>query len=172
MQRLCAGQYISLQATDRDLPARVASVSSGYIPDMAQVAVPGASHLELRAFPSNIADARHALTHYAEEAGAVDVAAIALAVTEAVSNAVIHGFLGREPGVIEIDARVLVPETLAITVADDGDGMHPRLGSPGLGLGLPLIGELTTELRIGPRAPRGTRVEMRFGLDSAPAHAS
>ena len=129
-----------------------------------RVMAQGPSHLVFRALPSSIADARHALMSYAESAGATDVAGIALAVTEAVSNSVIHGFPGREPGNIEIDARVLVPETLAITITDDGDGMHPRLGSPGLGLGLPLIGELTTELRLGPRQPRGTRIEMRFGL--------
>jgi stage II sporulation protein AB (anti-sigma F factor) len=134
--------------------------------DMVQVAVQGPSHLELRALPSSIADARHAVMRYAESAGATDVAGIALAVTEAVSNSVIHAFRGREPGRIEIDSRVLVPATLAVTVSDDGDGMHPQLGSPGLGLGLPLIGELTTDLQIGSRLPRGTRVEMRFALNS------
>ena len=131
---------------------------------MGRVAVQSPSHLAFPAIASSIAEARHSVTHYAEEAGATDVAGIALAVTEAVSNSVMHGFPEREPGTVEIDARVLVPATLAVTVSDDGDGMRPRLDSPGLGFGLPLIGEVTTELQIGPRAPRGTRVEMRFSL--------
>jgi anti-sigma regulatory factor (Ser/Thr protein kinase) len=167
MQRLCAGQYINLQTTDHGLRSGRRGARTGYLGDMvAGVAVPSPSHLQLQALPSSVADARHALTRYAESAGAKDIAGIALAVTEAVSNSVIHAFRGREPGTIEIDARVLVPPTLAVTVSDDGDGMHPHVGSPGLGLGLPLIGEVTTELRIGPREPRGTRVEMRFGLNS------
>jgi two-component sensor histidine kinase len=134
---------------------------------MGQVAVQGPSHLEYRAVPDNIADARHAVTRYAEAAGATDIAGIALAVTEAVSNSVVHAFRGRDPGMIEIDARVLVPATLAVTVSDNGNGMRPHLGSPGLGLGLPLIGEVTTDLQIGARQPRGTRIEMRFGLSEA-----
>jgi serine/threonine-protein kinase RsbW/stage II sporulation protein AB (anti-sigma F factor) len=54
---------------------------------------------------------------------------------------------------------------VTVVVADDGVGMNPRADSPGMGLGLPLIGNLADKLQIAP-APsgRGTEVRMRFEL--------
>ena len=42
--------------------------------------------------------------------------------------------------------------------------MSPHPDSPGLGLGLPLIGAVTTKLEIERHQPHGTSVSMRFSL--------
>jgi anti-sigma regulatory factor (Ser/Thr protein kinase) len=118
----------------------------------------------LPATGASVTEARHAIQQYARSLDSADVSAVALAVTEIVGNAVIHAFRAREPGTIELRADLLVPDTLRVTVADDGDGMRPNPESPGLGMGLPLVGELANALEIGPHEPHGTRVAMRFSL--------
>lgn len=63
-----------------------------------------------------------------------------LALSEAVSNAVIHAFRGREhPGVITVSVAVTPGEAAEVVVRDNGIGMSRRTDSPGLGLGLGLI---------------------------------
>jgi serine/threonine-protein kinase RsbW len=91
---------------------------------------------------------------------------IALAVTEACNNVVLHAYrVSKGNG----DGRTfrLVAErdglTVTVTVSDDGDGMTPRSDSPGIGLGLPLIATLCDDVKIGPAtAGSGTVVMMRF----------
>jgi serine/threonine-protein kinase RsbW/stage II sporulation protein AB (anti-sigma F factor) len=82
---------------------------------------------------------------------------IALAVSEACTNVVVHGAAASFRVIVE-QARGLV----TITVTDDGAGMSPRPDSPGLGLGLPLIATLTRKLEIGPASGGGTVVSMVF----------
>ena len=89
---------------------------------------------------------------------------LALAVTEAVSNAVTHAFECPEHGSIEVMAEVLVPDTLRVTVTDDGAGMQPDPGSDGLGLGLSLIGLVSSGFEIRAARPHGTSVRMNFPL--------
>ena len=96
------------------------------------------------------------------------MADLKVAVSEAVTNAVVHGYPGREPGTVTVlvtidDAAAL----LTVTVTDDGGGVRPRPDSPGLGLGLPLMTTLakTAKFTAGPGGI-GTRVRMTFGLDS------
>ncbi len=87
---------------------------------------------------------------------------VALAVSEAAANAVVHAFVGREPGTIRIVLRALAG-AVAVNVIDDGIGMVPRTDSPGLGLGLPTIAQLTEHFDVstGPGG-RGTELTMRF----------
>ena len=89
-----------------------------------------------------------------------------MAVSEAMTNVVVHAYDEGNPGTVDISVAVDVPgREVTVVVADHGLGMHPRADSPGMGLGLPLIGNLASELRIAP-APggRGTEVRMRFEL--------
>jgi serine/threonine-protein kinase RsbW/stage II sporulation protein AB (anti-sigma F factor) len=82
---------------------------------------------------------------------------VALAVSEACTNVVVHGAAAT--------FRVMVKQArgiVTITVTDDGAGMSPRPDSPGLGLGLPLIATLAQKLEIGPAAGGGTVVAMVF----------
>lgn len=90
---------------------------------------------------------------------------VALAVSEALSNVVMHAYVGRGgrgPMRIRIgktDHRFLVE------VEDVGIGLRPRLDSPGGGLGLALIATLAAELELlsGP-AGEGTLVRMAFAI--------
>jgi two-component sensor histidine kinase len=86
---------------------------------------------------------------------------VLIASTEAASNSVLHGFVGREPGSIRValDAN---PDEISVVVADDGSGIRPRPDSPGLGLGLPTMAQVATTLDIHSTDGEGTEVRMRF----------
>ena len=89
---------------------------------------------------------------------------IALAVSEAVTNAVVHGYRDRPtPGDITMSIR-RDGHYLVVLVCDDGVGVSPRRDSPGLGLGLALIGQLSESLQIRDRRGGGAEVSMRFRL--------
>lgn len=94
---------------------------------------------------------------------------VALAVSEAVANAVMHAFRGiGDRGTLMVEAAVR-DEWLDVHVTDDGSGMAPRDDSPGLGLGLPLIRHLADEFDYRrPEAGTGTELWMRFRF-TAPA---
>jgi anti-sigma regulatory factor (Ser/Thr protein kinase) len=118
-----------------------------------------ALELSFLAVSESVREARHAVADFARAHGA-DPDDVALAVSEAVSNAVIHAFRGREPG--RIDLRALVDgDRLVVSVSDDGVGVTPNPDSPGLGLGLALIGSLAEGIELR-RDGRGTTIIMRF----------
>jgi anti-sigma regulatory factor (Ser/Thr protein kinase) len=118
------------------------------------------------AVAASVAEARNAVTAFAEAAGATAdaLAAVSLAVSEAVTNSVLHAYLDREhPGPVEVRARCEA-ETVVVEVADEGRGMLPRTDSPGLGLGLPLIAQMTESLEVHDRDGGGTEIRMAFAL--------
>jgi anti-sigma regulatory factor (Ser/Thr protein kinase) len=89
--------------------------------------------------------------------------AVALAVTEAITNAVVHAYVGAaEPGEIEVVVTPMPDTGLEILVCDDGRGMVPRHDSPGVGLGLPLVATLAERFEVHARSGGGTRVLMAF----------
>ena len=59
------------------------------------------------ALPANVAVLRHAVTDFARELGLPDqlVGDIALAVSEAATNAVMHAYVDREPGRLTVVAE-------------------------------------------------------------------
>jgi serine/threonine-protein kinase RsbW len=118
------------------------------------------------AVPESVAAARAAVAHYASVCGAsADVLdAIRVAVSEAFTNAVLHAYRGADQvGTVEVTAEH-ADSVLLVAVADGGRGMTPRIGSPGLGFGLPLIAQMTQDFRVQHRAEGGTTVWMRFAL--------
>jgi serine/threonine-protein kinase RsbW len=118
------------------------------------------------AVAASVAEARNAVSAYAEAAGATAdaLAAVSLAVSEAVTNAVLHAYLDRdEPGPVEVRAHADAA-TVIVEVADEGRGMLPRTDSPGLGLGLPLIAQMAESLEVHDRAGGGTEIRMAFSL--------
>jgi serine/threonine-protein kinase RsbW/stage II sporulation protein AB (anti-sigma F factor) len=86
---------------------------------------------------------------------------VLIASTEAASNSVLHGFVGREPGTIRVRLGAGSDE-IRVVITDDGSGMRPRPDSPGLGLGLPTIAQVASELDIQSTAGEGTELRMRF----------
>jgi anti-sigma regulatory factor (Ser/Thr protein kinase) len=88
---------------------------------------------------------------------------VLLAVSEVVTNCVVHAYRGQKGGNVDLEARRL-GHTLQLSVADAGAGMAPRLDSPGLGVGLPLVGRVAKRVDISAQAGGGTRVSMSFDL--------
>ena len=116
--------------------------------------------LTLPAESDSVGAARRAVAEFASENGA-DFDDVALAVSEGVSNSVIHAFRGREPGEIEVRA-IVERDNIVVSVSDDGIGVTPNPESPGLGLGLALIGSLTEGVEIRKDPGHGTTLIMRF----------
>ena len=89
---------------------------------------------------------------------------IAVAVTEAATNVVVHAYRGEEPGPLDVTAALSVATgTLLVAVCDWGRAPLPRSDSPGLGLGIPLMGRLSDAMQIRPNdGDGGTRVSLVF----------
>ncbi len=106
---------------------------------------------------------------YIADAGLL--ADIALAVTEATTNAVVHAYRGGDTGsvVVETERR---GEYVCIYVRDSGSGLAPRVDSPGLGLGLGLIAQVADGAEVRSPEGGGTEVAMRFNLSRAHRAAS
>lgn len=122
--------------------------------------------LVFAAEPMAAVRARHAATDFARKQGAAGRALddIALAVSEAVTNAVVHAYRDRPaPGDITVSIR-RDGHHLVVSVCDDGVGISPRRDSPGLGLGLALIGQLSESLQIRARRGGGTELSMRLRM--------
>jgi anti-sigma regulatory factor (Ser/Thr protein kinase) len=119
--------------------------------------------LDLPAVAESCPHARHAVRD-ALAGTAVEMSAVDVAVTEAVTNVVVHAYRDRcasdEPGRVRLTLDCDAGGA-SVAVADDGLGMAPRADTPGLGLGMSLIANLSDELEIDQRAD-GTTVHMRF----------
>lgn len=118
----------------------------------------------------NVPQIRQAVADFACANGISEsrVTDIRLAISEAVTNAVVHAYRRHaQPGSVYVSATV-EGGWLELRVVDEGSGMAPRDDSPGLGLGLPLIYRLAdqTELRPLPNGD-GTELWMRFRLSEA-----
>jgi serine/threonine-protein kinase RsbW len=111
-------------------------------------------------------EGRRAVREFAAGAGATARAlgAIAVCVSEAMTNVVVHAYRHEDrPGRVEIQAE-LDGDALSVRVRDQGRGLEPRLDSPGLGLGLPLISQLSAASEIVSPEHGGTEIIMRFDL--------
>lgn len=117
--------------------------------------------LELPAVPESVPTARHAAARLASAVGA-DELNVKIAISEAVGNAVVHAYRNGNPGTVELEGGIENGK-LIIAVADHGVGMSPHPDSPGLGFGLPLIGNVTEDLHVEADG-KGTRVSMTFAL--------
>jgi anti-sigma regulatory factor (Ser/Thr protein kinase) len=110
------------------------------------------------AVPLGVGAVRGEMTAIARKCGLdeLGVSDVALAVSEATTNAVVHSRASQiEVTAVRDDGR------LTIVIADDGVGMSPRPDSPGMGLGLPIIATVTERFEIVSREGR-TEVHMTF----------
>lgn len=111
-------------------------------------------------------DGRRAIQAFAGDAGATDRAldSVAVCVTEAITNAVVHAYRHHDrPGRVDMEAEV-DGDSLLVRIRDQGRGLEPRLDSPGLGLGLPLIAQLAASSEIVSPEQGGTEIVMRFDV--------
>ena len=135
---------------------------------------PEMERLELRldAEPSAVGRARAAVAAFAERHRLARAADVALAVTEAVTNAVVHAYRGDATGQVRVVACARA-DGLLVVVRDYGCGMQPNPTSPGAGLGLAVIGALAGEMNIErPEEGGGTRVRIRFSPPAETAAAA
>jgi anti-sigma regulatory factor (Ser/Thr protein kinase) len=125
-----------------------------------------------RANPEVISKLRHAVADYARSVGidGAQLDGVRLAVSEAVSNIVLHAYPSSEPGYVHLTARV-VGDEFWVLVADDGRGHNASPLRPGLGWGLAFITYATDEFALVERADGGTEARMIFRLPAEPAAA-
>jgi anti-sigma regulatory factor (Ser/Thr protein kinase) len=118
----------------------------------------------LPAVPSAVGQLRHCAAAFAAAAGASrDVTeAIALAVSETVTNVILHAYDGEE-GEVRVSCGI-DGDRVIVEVVDGGAGIAFRPDSPGIGHGLAMVGALAQSLDIAlGRDGRGTTVTMAFG---------
>lgn len=130
-----------------------------------QGAPPRTTRARERAAPTAVPTLRHAASEFAVAHGARNelVERIALAVSEAVTNAVKYAYGATGEGTVELTAS-LAGEWIEIVISDEGGGFRAG-GSSGLGIGLSLVAQMSGDLRIE-QSRRGTKVTMRFPLSA------
>ena len=115
--------------------------------------------IELPAVAGSVQTARHAVAAFCI-GRALDHEGIAIAVSEAVANAVTHAYRDGAAGPVRVFAD-LEPGSLLIMISDDGQGMTPHPDRPSLGAGLDVIAQIAASLQIDDDSS-GTRLTMRF----------
>lgn len=121
--------------------------------------------------PSTVAAMRRNAAAFATAAGASDevTRSVALAVSETVTNAVVHAYHGKEPGLVSVRCRT-EDERVVVEVVDQGGGVAARSDSPGMGHGLAIVGAVVQSLEVETRPDgSGTVVTMSFWTDPLPA---
>jgi anti-sigma regulatory factor (Ser/Thr protein kinase) len=121
--------------------------------------------------PSAVSLLRRRAGEFVSTAGASDevTQAVALAVSETVTNAVVHAYDAEALGQVRVSCRA-DGERFIVEVADQGAGIWLRHDSPGIGHGLAIVGALAHGLNIAPGPDgRGTVVTMAFGPVPPPA---
>ena len=114
--------------------------------------------------PSTVGQIRRRAAAFASAAGASKemTDAVALAVSETVTNAVVHAYVGKEPGLVSVECRA-AGGRLIVQVIDEGAGVAARDDSPGVGHGLAAVGALAQALEITSKPDgSGTVVTMSF----------
>jgi serine/threonine-protein kinase RsbW len=125
--------------------------------------------LRVPAVATEVATVRHAVVEVATAHGIDDGPRedIALAVSEACANVVMHAYRHEStPGPLAVDAYRDDGE-FYVVVGDQGAGMTPRTDSPGLGLGLGLIARVAKRVEIEAVKTGGSTVTMVFGAPHA-----
>jgi serine/threonine-protein kinase RsbW len=85
-----------------------------------------------------------------------------LAVSEALSNVILHAYVGAGGEMrVEVERDEL---ELRITIDDDGAGLGTRPVTPGLGLGLGIIATASDRCEIASKPETGTRLTLVYEL--------
>jgi anti-sigma regulatory factor (Ser/Thr protein kinase) len=120
---------------------------------------------------SSVSPARHTVVDWLRQQSTPDppLSDIALVLSEAMSNAVTHAYVGHpEPGEIHVAVHVGHDEVM-VAVEDHGSGLRPRPDSPGLGYGLALMMAVARRFEAESADSAGTRLRLWFSRDPADA---
>jgi serine/threonine-protein kinase RsbW len=113
--------------------------------------------------------ARHAVIGWLRARGMseLQLVDVAIVVSEAVTNAVTHAYVGRQPPG-DVQVRVALDGDQAMVVVEDqGSGLRPRPDSPGLGYGLALMIAMSKRVEAQSEEGVGTRLRAWFDLRGA-----
>jgi serine/threonine-protein kinase RsbW len=127
-----------------------------------------ALQIRIPATAENLPGVRARVETYAREVGAsaTTVADLKTVVSEACNNVILYAY--EEPssgGPLELELDVESDE-LQVTVRDFGGGIFPQPERevPSLHMGLPIIGALSSSLRLHSRRGEGTEIEIRLPI--------
>jgi anti-sigma regulatory factor (Ser/Thr protein kinase) len=123
---------------------------------------------EVPAEPHHVGAMRRQVASFAARAGmpAGKLGDLQVAVSEAVTNAVVHAYGDDAPGRVRIEAQVAGGDLL-VRVRDYGRGMRARAGAATRGRGLVVIAAVANVLRVRRCETGGTEVSMSFALRRA-----
>jgi anti-sigma regulatory factor (Ser/Thr protein kinase) len=130
---------------------------------------PSAKHV-WPATVESVVPARDEVMRFARATGASRRALddIKLATSEACTNAVLHAYAPERSDaptfLVSFESRA---GEIIVWVRDHGSGLTPTAKSPGLGIGLALISELTRAFAITTPDGGGTQLRMCFSIDAA-----
>jgi serine/threonine-protein kinase RsbW/stage II sporulation protein AB (anti-sigma F factor) len=127
---------------------------------------------QAQARPEELAALRTAVWRYALALGASEELgqAVRLAVGEALTNVVMHAYVGGQPGMMIVHAWLDADGRFNVQILDEGHGLIPRTDSPGLGLGMGLMAQMSDDFRVANRqGTPGTTVSLRFSLAESEA---
>lgn len=133
-------------------------------------AIPATFSALYQAEPRTAQLARHALCDFATAHGASPekVLQIALAVSEAVTNVVVHAYGEHgEGGAVEVSAAMTQGGELWVIVTDTGSGLRADGSRQGLGLGLAIIAQMADGIDLAEPTHGGLELRMRFVLEVA-----
>lgn len=108
-----------------------------------------------------------------------DLADLRTAVSEAVTNSIVHAYRGRSDGIIAVTVRLLPDATIYIRISDKGCGiedleqaMTPLYSSAPAeeraGLGFTVMQSFTDKLTVKTKVGQGTTVVMRKRMHHEP----
>lgn len=137
--------------------------------DVALVAVRRLGTRMARTFaaePGAVAAARRELASFAAAhgAGPAVLRDLALAVSEACTNVVVHAYRDgtvQDPRPMHVAASC-ADEVIEVRIADEGGGVRPRGDSPGVGLGLQIIARTTLGFEVRDVPGGGAELVLRF----------
>lgn len=113
--------------------------------------------------PERVSELRRAVACYVAERGFSTrrVDDVAIAVSELVSNAVVHAYRDQDaPGCVTVEVSSSDDHVL-IRIADEGLGLVPRDDSPGAGLGMQIAEAVADRLEVE-MLDQGTAVNLTF----------
>jgi PAS domain S-box-containing protein len=152
-----------------DAVLRGLAPSRGYDDDVAIVVYrcsPLPLRIESAATVERLGEVREQLASWMRAAGASgDLAAdILMAVNEACTNSIEHGYRNVHAGTMRVDAQFR-DDGIEVCVADSGSWKLPGGDNRLRGRGIPLMSAVSQRIHFD-RTPTGTTVEMRFALSA------